>query len=43
MKAMLSAFVATALIAVLAWYGLDKAGFSAAQNGSGADVRLDGE
>ncbi|MEO9779169.1 MAG: hypothetical protein ABJH07_14435 [Sedimentitalea sp.] len=42
MKAMLSAFVAIALIAILAWYGLERGGFSAAQSGSGPDVRLDG-
>lgn len=43
MKAMLSAFAAIALIAVIASYGLDKAGVSTAQSGSGTDVRLDGE
>jgi hypothetical protein len=43
MKAMLSAFAAIAVISVAAWYGLDRAGFSAAERTSGADVRLDGE
>lgn len=41
MKAMWSAFAAIVLIAVLAWYGLGQAGFSAADQTSGAAVRLD--
>ena len=40
MKAMLSAFVATAVIAVGAWYGLGEAGFSAGEVNSGDAVRL---
>ncbi|MDU9004598.1 hypothetical protein [Sedimentitalea todarodis] len=43
MKAMLSAFAAIVLIAILAWYGLDNTGFSEARRTSGPDVRLDGE
>lgn len=42
MKAMLTAFVAIAVISVAAWYGLGQAGFSAAEQGSsGSSVRLD--
>jgi hypothetical protein len=41
MKAMLSAFAAIALISVAAFYGLEQAGFSAAERGSGDAVRLD--
>ncbi|MEY8829978.1 hypothetical protein AB9K34_16460 [Sedimentitalea sp. XS_ASV28] len=43
MKSMLSAFAMIAVIAVAASYGLHRAGFSAAQSGSGPDVRLDSE
>lgn len=41
MKAMLSAFAAIFLIAVIAWFGLENAGFTAAKHNSGPDVRLD--
>ena len=41
MKAMLTGFVAMIVIGVVAWYGLDQAGFSSAETGSGANVRLD--
>lgn len=42
MKAMLLAFLATAVIAVAADYGLDRyAGFSSADRGSAPSVRLD--
>ncbi len=41
MKAMWTAFAAIALIAVVAWFGLEQAGFSAAEQASGAAVRLD--
>ena len=41
MKAMLSAFVLTAVIAVGAWYGLHQAGFSSGDRMSGDAVRLD--
>lgn len=41
MKAMMLAFIACALIAVAADFGLDYAGFSAADRQSGASVRLD--
>ena len=41
MKAMLAAFAATALIAVLASYGLNQAGFSSKEMTSDANVRLD--
>ncbi|WP_267905435.1 hypothetical protein [Halovulum marinum] len=40
MKAMLAAFVAIALIAVAASYGLDRAGFSTPERTSGDAVRL---
>jgi hypothetical protein len=43
MKAMLSAFVATAVIAVVAWYGLHEAGFSAGEQNAGESVRLGDE
>lgn len=43
MKAMLGAFVAIALIAVIASYGLSHAGFSSARSTSGTDVRLSSE
>lgn len=41
MKAMLTAFVAIAVISTGAWFGLDRAGFSAAEQGSSNTVRLD--
>jgi hypothetical protein len=41
MKAMYAAFVAIALIAVVADIGLGRAGFSAAETTSGPAVRLD--
>ncbi|MEO1138515.1 MAG: hypothetical protein AAFW87_03575 [Pseudomonadota bacterium] len=41
MKVMMSAFVATAIIAVVAWYGLGEVGFSAGDRNSGDAVRLD--
>ncbi|WP_272874387.1 hypothetical protein [Pseudaestuariivita rosea] len=41
MKTMLIAFAATAVISVGAWYALDLIGFSAAEQGTGAAVRLD--
>lgn len=41
MKAMLTAFVMTAIIAIAADYGLDYAGFSAAEQTSGDSVRLE--
>lgn len=41
MKAMLSAFVAMALIAVAAYYGLREAGFSADERQASDSVRLD--
>ena len=41
MKPMLWAFAATIVIAVVAGYGLDLIGFSAAEQGSGPAVRLD--
>ena len=40
MKVMLSAFVATILIAIVASFGLEKAGFSVADQTAGANVRL---
>jgi len=40
MKAMISAFAVTALIAVAAWYGLHQAGFSAGENNASDAVRL---
>jgi hypothetical protein len=40
MKAMLLAFVATAVIAVGAYYTLHEIGYSAEDQTSGADVRL---
>jgi len=40
MKAMMTAFAATAVIAVGAWYGLGQAGFSAGERNSGDAVRL---
>lgn len=41
MNAMMSAFAATALIAVIAWYGLGELGFSADERSAGDAVRLD--
>lgn len=41
MRVMLLAFLATAVIAVVAWYGLQNAGFSTAQETAGPNVRLD--
>lgn len=41
MKAMWTAFAAIAVISVVAWVGLDFAGFSAAERTTGAAVRLD--
>ena len=41
MKAMLTAFIASALIAVGANYGLDYAGFGADERTAGVAVRLD--
>jgi hypothetical protein len=41
MKAMLTGFAAMAVISVGAWYALGEMGFSAADKGSGANVRLD--
>ncbi len=40
MKAMMTAFVAIAVISVGAWYGLGELGFSAADQTSGSAVRL---
>ena len=42
MKVMLLAFVATVAIAVGSYYALHEIGFSAEDQTSGADVRLDG-
>ncbi|WP_371229729.1 hypothetical protein [Roseovarius sp. 2305UL8-3] len=41
MKAMFVGFAAIAVIAVVAWYGLGEAGFSAAEVFSNDNVRLD--
>lgn len=41
MKAMLIAFVAAGLIAVVAYYGLGYAGFGADERSVSASVRLD--
>jgi hypothetical protein len=41
MKSMYIAFLAVAVIAVLANFGLDYAGFSASERTSGPSVRLD--
>lgn len=41
MRMMLLAFVAIAVIAVGAWYGLQQAGFSASEQAAGEAVRLD--
>ncbi len=43
MKAMIAAALAMSLISVLAWFGLEHAGFSTASQDSSASVRLDGE
>lgn len=40
MKAMLAGFAAIALIAIVANFALDRAGFSAADQATGAAVRL---
>ena len=41
MKVMLSAFLAIAIIAVAAFYGLQEAGFSTSEQQAGDAVRLD--
>jgi hypothetical protein len=41
MKAMYAAFIAIAVISVVADVGLGRAGFSAAETTTGPDVRLD--
>ncbi|MGB0439312.1 MAG: hypothetical protein ACPGFC_04310 [Paracoccaceae bacterium] len=41
MKAMLTGFLAVAVIGVGAWYGLGQAGFSTQEVTSGSAVRLD--
>ena len=41
MKAMYLAFAAIAVISVAAWYGLNNAGFSSAEQSAGDAVRLD--
>ena len=41
MKAMIIGFIATAVISVAAYYGLDYAGFSSEEVFSGDNVRLD--
>jgi hypothetical protein len=41
MKAMFAGFAVMGLIAIGAYYGLGAAGFSAADMGSGPNVRLD--
>ncbi len=41
MKAMLTAFVATIIIAVAAFVGLHRLGFSSAEMGTGEAVRLE--
>ena len=41
MKVMLSAFLAIAIIAVGAFYGLQNAGFSSSEQQAGDAVRLD--
>ncbi|WP_317057145.1 hypothetical protein [Roseovarius rhodophyticola] len=41
MKAMYAAFLATAVIAVGAWYTLGEIGFSASDRSTGNAVRLD--
>ena len=41
MRAMYLAFAAIAVISVVAWYGLNLAGFSTAEQTAGDAVRLD--
>jgi hypothetical protein len=41
MKTMFLAFAATVLVSVIAYYGLQEMGLSAAHDTVGADVRLD--
>jgi hypothetical protein len=41
MNAMLTGFIAIIAISVVSWYGLNEAGFSAADVNSGSNVRLD--
>lgn len=41
MRAMYLAFAAIVVITVGAWYGLNQAGFSAAERSAGDAVRLD--
>ena len=41
MKAMYLAFAAIAVISVAAWFGLNNAGFSSAEQSAGDAVRLD--
>ena len=41
MRAMYLAFAAIAVISVAAWYGLNRAGFSSAEQTAGDAVRLD--
>ncbi len=41
MRAMILAFLAIAVIAVGAWYGLEEIGFSTAEETAGPNVRLD--
>lgn len=41
MRAMWLAFAAIAVISVVAWYGLNRAGFSTADRTAGDAVRLD--
>lgn len=41
MRAMLLAFLAIAVIAVAAWYGLGELGFSTAEGTASSNVRLD--
>ena len=41
MKAMLSAFLAIAIIGVVAFYGLKEVGFSSSERQTGDAVRLD--
>ena len=41
MNVMMTAFAATAVISVVAWYGLGELGFSAGEQNAGDAVRLD--
>lgn len=41
MKAMYGAFAFAIVVAVVAYFGLNQAGFSTQDQGSGANVRLD--